>query len=197
MPARFAVIPGSHGSQCSKVIGQRLLTSHETNLTLRRSHFTFLRDSPARCRTVLGDARLTLQAEPDHRFGLIVIDAFSGDSIPVHLLTREALRIYLSKRADDGLITLHITNSFMDIEPLISALAQSESVITWVRDDSQISAGEARQGKQASRWAVVARRARDLRPLAADPRWRPPGIKPGLAAWSDDFTNPLALVHWP
>jgi hypothetical protein len=141
-------------------------------------------------------ARLTLQAEPDHRFGLIIIDAFGGDSVPVHLLTREALRIYLSKLADDGLIALHITNSLMDIEPLMGALAQSESVVARVRDDSQISAGEARQGKQASRWTVVTRRTRDLGPLAADPRWRPPGIKPGLAIWSDDFAHPLAFVHW-
>jgi hypothetical protein len=159
-------------------------------------YFTFLRDSPARCRTVIGDARLTLQAEPDHRFGLIVIDAFSSDSIPAHLLTREALRIYLSKLTEDGLIALHITNSLMDIEPLISALAQSESVVARVRDDSQITAGEARQGKLASRWAVVARRVGDLGPLAHDPRWRPTRTRPGLAAWSDDFANPLALVNW-
>ena len=159
-------------------------------------YFTFLRDSAARCRTVIGDARLTLQEEPDHRFGLIVIDAFSGDSIPVHLLTREALRIYLSKLADDGLIALHITNSFMDIEPLIGALAQSESVVARVRNDSHVTAAEARQGKEASLWAVVARKVQDLGPLAADPRWRPTRIKPGLVAWTDDFANPLALLNW-
>jgi hypothetical protein len=159
-------------------------------------YFTFLHDSPARCRVVIGDARLTLRKEPDRHFGLIVVDAFSGDSIPVHLLTRNALRMYLAKLDEGGLLAFHITNSYLDFEPELAALAQAESLIVRVRDDDQIRPAEAREGKNPSRWAVMARRLADMGPLAADRRWRQPAKRPGLTAWTDDFSNPLALLRW-
>ncbi len=158
--------------------------------------FTYLKDSPAACRIVIGDARLTLQGEPDGKFGMIVVDAFSGDMIPVHLLTREALRIYLDKLAEGGLIAFHITNSCLDIEPEIAALARSESLTARVRGDGRLTPKEAASGKEPSHWAILARQERDLGPLAFDRRWQAPRTRPGLTAWSDDFSNPLALVRW-
>jgi len=77
--------------------------------------FTFVRDSKARVDIVLGDARLKLAREPNHRYGLIVLDAFSSDSIPVHLVTREALDMYLEKVTDDGIIAFHISNRYLDL----------------------------------------------------------------------------------
>src|SRR5204863_6411361 len=101
-------------------------------------YFTFLRDSPARCRVVIGDARLSLQREPDHHYGLLVVDAFSGDTIPVHLLTCEALGIYLDKLADGGLLAFHISNTYLDLQPVMAALAESESIVVRVCMDDQL-----------------------------------------------------------
>jgi hypothetical protein len=158
--------------------------------------FTFLRDSKANCRIVIGDARLTLRREPDHHYGTLVIDAFSGDTIPVHLLTREALRLYLDKLDDGGLLAFHISNTFLDLEPVISALAQSESLVVRVRMDEELNTDEVLLGKTPSRWAVMARRIEDLGPLAKDPRWRRPIARPGHTLWTDDFSNPLELILW-
>src|SRR5262249_58801214 len=89
-------------------------------------YFTFLRDAKAsgvKVRVRLGDARLTLADAPPRHYGLIVIDAFSSDAIPQHLLTREALRLYLSKLAPDGLLAFHISNRYMDLQPILGDLA--------------------------------------------------------------------------
>src|SRR5262249_45082582 len=88
-------------------------------------YFTYLSDCRAgRLDVVLGDARLRLREAPDHEFDLIVLDAFSSDAIPLHLLTREALHLYLDKLADHGLIAVHISNRFLDLAPVLGALAR-------------------------------------------------------------------------
>src|SRR5262249_34778991 len=92
-----------------------------------RQHFTFLSGAEARGATtqiVLGDARLALQQEPDAAFDLIFADAFSSDSVPVHLLTREALEIYLRKLGDHGVLVFNVTNRCLDLEPVLARLAQ-------------------------------------------------------------------------
>src|SRR5262249_17106229 len=121
---------------------------------------------------------------------------FSGDTIPVHLLTREALGIYLDKLASGGLLAFHISNTYLDLEPVMAGLAGSESLVVRVCMDDQLRPDEVRLGKRPSRWAVLARRLDDLGPLATDPRWRPPEAPPGQAAWTDDFSDPLKLILW-
>src|SRR5207247_1962837 len=79
--------------------------------------FTFVEDCRARVELVLGDARLSLANEPDRKYGLIVLDAFSSDAIPVHLLTREALQLYFAKLEDDGILALHVSNRYLDLHP--------------------------------------------------------------------------------
>ena len=158
--------------------------------------FTFLRDSKARCRVVIGDARLTLKREPDRHYGTLIVDAFSGDTIPVHLLTREALKIYLTKLADGGLLAFHISNIFLDLEPVMAGLAASEGLTVRVRMDDELTRDEVYLGKMPSRWVVMARREADLGALAADPRWKAPASRPGRFVWTDDFSNPLELIMW-
>ena len=135
--------------------------------------------------------------EPDGAFGLIVLDAFSGDAIPVHLLTREALRIYLAKLADGGLIALHISNNYLDLEPAVRELA---------RDAGLVGAGPERgprsprtslnQGRMASHWVVLARRPADLSRLADRPGWRPLAGGRGAAVWTDDYSDLFGLLRW-
>lgn len=158
-------------------------------------YFTFLRDSPADLRVVLGDARLTLAAAPAGAFDLIVLDAFSSDAIPVHLVTREALALYQSKLAPGGLIVCHISNLHLDLEPVFSHLARDAQLACLVRDDTVVSAAESALGKAPSVWLVLARTAADLAPLANDARWRP-GRPAAGRIWTDDYSSLLAAFRW-
>lgn len=150
--------------------------------------FTYLADSRADCRVVLGDARLSLAREPDGRYGLIVVDAFSGDAIPVHLLTREALELYLRKLAADGIAAFHISNQFLDLAPVLGNLAKDLRLFGL--DQLQgVAREELAKGKSDSHWVVIARRRKDLQWLAGDDRWQPLAARPGLPLWTDDYTS--------
>ena len=153
-------------------------------------YFTFLRDCRAGPPAVfLGDARLRLREAPDRGYGLIVMDAFSGDAVPVHLLTREALRLYRAKLAPGGIIAVQITNNSLDFAPVLGALAADAGMACRVRTEWDVTPEAALRGKYPSRWAVLVAQARDLGPLATDPRWVAPAVPPGRAAWRDDFSN--------
>jgi spermidine synthase len=101
-------------------------TFYEINplvVQLANQEFTFLRDSPARIETVLGDARLSLEHESPQAFDVLAVDAFSGDSIPVHLLTREAFRLYFHHLRPDGVLAVHISNKYLDLAPVVTGAA--------------------------------------------------------------------------
>jgi len=154
--------------------------------------FTFLRDCPARARVVLGDARLSLSDEPDARFGWLVVDAFNSDAIPTHLLTREALALYLAKLAPDGLLAFHVTNHFLDLEPVLAAVARDSGLAILAGHDE---AAEGPAEKFASDWIVMARSPAQLEALRRDPRWRPArGAE--RPAWTDDYSDVFGIVRW-
>lgn len=103
-------------------------TFYEINpldVRVANQEFTFLRDSPARIEIVMGDARLSLERQPPQRFDVLAIDAFSGDSIPVHLLTRQAFELYFRHVKSDGVIAVHVSNQFLDLEPVVEAAASA------------------------------------------------------------------------
>ena len=85
--------------------------------------FTYLKDSPAKIETVLGDARLSLEREAPQNFDVLAVDAFSGDSIPVHLITYEAFTEYLRHLKPDGVIAFHVSNRFLDLKPVLLEIA--------------------------------------------------------------------------
>jgi hypothetical protein len=138
--------------------------------------FTFLRDCPGRHDVVLGDARLSLARATGQRYGLIVLDAFTSDAIPTHLLTREALALYRSRLRNGGVLAVHISNRYLDLEPVVAALAAD--------------AGLACRGQRDvySDWAVLAERRRDLGAPSIDARWHD-CRRGGGAVWTDDFSN--------
>jgi spermidine synthase len=154
--------------------------------------FTFLRDSRARIDVLLGDARLRLAEAPDGAYGLMVLDAFSSDAIPVHLVTREALRLYVSKLEPGGLMAFHISNRFVDLEPVLAELARDAGLVARIEYD-EADPGE---GKQASIWVVMSRREEGLGRLAGDARWKPLAARPGTAVWTDDFSNLVGVLQW-
>lgn len=100
-----------------------------------RRYFTFLDDTRAKFNLVLGDARLSLMNEASNEFDLLILDAFSSDAIPVHLLTREALAIYQNAVAEDGLLAFHISNRHLALQPVLARLATDRELTALVRND--------------------------------------------------------------
>jgi SAM-dependent methyltransferase len=159
-------------------------------------YFTYLRDARADVRVVLGDARLSLAKEADNRFDLLVIDAFGADAIPVHLLTSEALRIYLRTVQPHGVLAFHLSNRYMDLQPLVGDLANAAGLVALAQDQREISAADEQAGKAPSTWVVVARAQEDLGSLASDSRWRRLQPQASPRVWTDDFSNPLSVMRW-
>ena len=113
----------------------------------------------------------------------------------MHLLTREAVELYLSKLRPDGLVAFHVTNRYLDLEPVVAGVARSLGLVG-LTQEHRASAREERAGVRSSHWIVVARTRRALGPLARDPRWRPLESRPGLPVWTDQFSNILDVVSF-
>ncbi|MCX6910657.1 MAG: fused MFS/spermidine synthase [Verrucomicrobia bacterium] len=158
--------------------------------------FTFMSKCAAsKLRVVLGDARLKLHDAPDGCYGMLVLDAFSSDSIPVHLLTREALRLYYAKVAGGGLLAFHVSNRRLDLKPIVASLAADAGLAGCDREDFDVSDQERRDGKEVSEWIVLSRRAELVRQLARNPQWQPLPPSNGIL-WTDDFSNMLRALRW-
>jgi hypothetical protein len=161
-----------------------------------RKYFSFLPRSRGRCRIVLGDARLKLAQAPDGHYGLIVLDGFSSDAVPLHLITREAFAMYRRKLAAGGVIACNASSRYLELRPVLANLAGDGNMACLSRADLSISAGDVREGKSPSIWVVMARSLDDLQPLAGDVRWQPPAVPPGAAVWTDDHANVLSALKW-
>ncbi len=155
--------------------------------------FTFLRDCVEDYRIVMGDGRRSLAQAPDGFYDLLAMDAFNSDSVPVHLLTREAVRLYFRKLAPGGLLAVNVSNRYLDLSPVVHDVALAEGLVCRLRIDVVSHHEEADQGWNDSLWVVVARRDEDLGVLAKNRRWR--GANPGLhgRVWTDDFSNILSV----
>ena len=162
-------------------------------LRLAREQFTFLSDSAARQEFVLGDARLMLEAESSQAFDLLVLDAFSSDSIPVHLLTREAFAIYRRHLRDDGVLAIHVSNHHLDLEPVVRRLAEE---LNWPAAKI-ISSVNADLAQYEAHWMLLSRNASF---------WETPAISsavgttlshqapPTSPLWTDQFSNLLDVL---
>lgn len=151
-------------------------------------YFSFLTEcSAATHRVLLGDARLKLRDAAPSQYGLMIMDAFSSDSVPAHLLTTEAMELYLSKLGSDGLIAFHISNRYLDLEPLLSGLAKRFALRAMIRKDEEHQI----IGRYPSIWVVLAKDEKALGSLLNDNRWRP--VR-GDVLWTDDFSNILSLL---
>lgn len=158
--------------------------------------FTYLRDCAPKVQVVIGDARLTLAKAPDQGFDILLVDAFSSDVIPVHLLTQQALELYWRKTAADGLLLIHISNRYMDLAPVLDRLAQELKLTALLQDDFDLSAADMAAGKSPSRWVLLARHGPALQNFAADPRWRRLDGKLGGQLWTDEFSDILSVLRW-
>lgn len=159
------------------------------------SLFTYLRDCPPDIEIALGDARLSLAREPDGEFDLIVLDAFSSDAIPVHLLTREALAIYLAKLRPGGAVAFHISNRYLDLRPVLLALANDARVPGLVGDLSSDDEDRVKLW-YGSRWVVLAKEAATLGALRERENWNMLSAEQGARLWTDDYSDVLGVMRW-
>ena len=158
---------------------------------LARRWFTFLKNTPAALRVIVGDGRLNLRQTKD-RYDLVFVDAFSGDGIPTHLITREAIEIYRQRLRPHGLIVLHLTNRYYDLRPVVKAIL-AELKLAGAMKLSTLSSSDTYM-PIATLYLVVAPDAGDLKPFLAQ-GWTGLGEKDGLppgTAWTDDYINILA-----
>lgn len=156
-------------------------------------YFSFIKDSKAKVGIVLGDARLTL-AKSQEKYDLIVLDAFSSDSIPVHLLTKEAIQMYVSKLTPNGFLAFHISNRYLDLADVLTATGKSVGLGALTDDDAPIF-DEGDKGKTMSRWLVLSRTESDVSDLIATRDWSAYDMNDPTRPWTDDFSNVLSAVR--
>jgi SAM-dependent methyltransferase len=158
-------------------------------IRIANSEFSYLRDSEATIQTPLGDARLSLEREPAQDFDLLAIDAFSSDSIPVHLLTQEALTIYRRHMKPGGIIAFHVTNRYLNLIPVVERLADAQGMhAVLVTDDTEQGLGS------RSDWVLVSDSAGSLAvPLIATVA-KPIEPRHDWAPWTDDFNNIVQVL---
>ncbi|MGD1020662.1 MAG: fused MFS/spermidine synthase [Verrucomicrobiia bacterium] len=160
-------------------------------------YFTFLHDCPADVDVVMGDARLSLQQAADGQYGVLVLDAYTSDTIPLHLITREALALYLRKLAPNGVLIFHISNRHLRLERVLGVLAQNAGLACVIQNES--GGGEAEllaTGKISSKWVVMARRPETLAGLTRDPRWQHPPSHLQARLWTDDYASVFSVFIW-
>jgi hypothetical protein len=153
--------------------------------------FRYLEACPG-CRVVVGDARVSLDAAAASH-DILVLDAFSSDAIPIHLLTREALDVYGRRLAPGGLLTVHISNRHVELRPVIARLARDRGWAAAARMDVVPEALQARYS--SSDWVVLAPRAEAIAAIVRSPQWTPLVADDG-PAWSDDFSNIWMALRW-
>ncbi|MGQ0647954.1 MAG: spermidine synthase [Gemmatimonadaceae bacterium] len=163
-------------------------------LALSGRFFTYIQECGPEATIRLGDARLSLVRAPDSSFDLIVLDAFSSDAIPVHLMTREAVRLYLRKLKPDGALLFHISNRYLNLEPVLSELARDARLAGAARDYDP-SEEDRRQMLYASRWVALGRTASALSPLVTDRGWRVLAPQADVRLWTDDFSDIVGVLR--
>ena len=164
------------------------------NLARNAQYFTYLQNCASGSLTIVeGDARLNLQNAQDRHYGLIVFDAFSSDAIPVHLVTQQALDLYLSKLAAGGIMVFHVSNRSLDLKPILADLAASRNLICIGFDDLRPDSVE---GKDPSQWVVMARSEAEISYLTINSQWQRLNGTIGARVWTDDFSNILRAIRW-
>jgi hypothetical protein len=141
----------------------------------------------------LGDARLSLATASPQQFGFIVLDAFSSDAVPMHLITSEALSLYLTRLSSAGVIAFNISNRHVLLSSILARLASSHGLVALEQRDI-FRGGPWPKDKSESHWVFMARDRRDLGQLVTDSRWTPPTAPLSTPLWTDDFSNIISVL---
>jgi len=158
-------------------------------VAISKRDFSYLSDGDATIEIALGDARLSLEREPPENFDVLAIDAFSSDAIPVHLITKEAMQVYLRHMKPDGVIAFHVTNRYLDLVPVVEGIAHDLGLaVLWIDDEGNLALAN------SSSWILVAKdpaRLADPKLTAAAAEITP---RRDWRVWTDDFNNLLQVL---
>jgi spermidine synthase len=192
-PIRYAVVGLGAGTLACFARPEDSVTYYEIDPAAIRiardpSLFNFVSECRPDVPIVLGDARLTLEEAPDGSYDLIVVDAFSSDAIPVHLLTREAMAIYLKKLGPHGMVALHVSNRHLELASVVTGIAAANGLLARVSDATDPDE-IANPYKYAGTVVAVARSEEDFGELAQAADWERKAPDPAQWVWSDDYSN--------
>ena len=157
-------------------------------VAIARNEFGYLGDSEAKIEIALGDARLTLEREAPEKFDVLAVDAFSSDSIPVHLITREALGVYLRHVKPDGIVAFHVSNRFLNLAPVVGQIAKASGAFAV----NVYEKGE--EDKTQSDWVLVSREPKALELRLIKDVSGPVEEQPGWRLWTDDYNNLVQVL---
>jgi SAM-dependent methyltransferase len=196
-PQNFGVLGLGTGTMASYADASHHVTFFEIDPSVEpiaRHFFTFLPRCGSNCDVVIGDGRLQLEQMADSSFDFLLLDAFSSDSVPTHLLSREAVQLYTRKLAPAGILMFHVSNRYLDVQKLVSSLISDAGLVAYSRFDD---AGALRNlGKSSANHVVAARHSEDLQGIETRPGWTRVVPPADFHAWTDDYSNLLSLIRW-
>ena len=186
---------GSLSALCAP--GEKM-TFFEIDWTVRKlveedKHYTYIsraRKYGGEIDFIMGDARLSLE-QTNRKWGFMLVDAFSSDAIPAHLLTQEAIKVYFDHLEDDGLLALHISNRYLNLEEVVECIVRDKYAAIVMHDHTYEGVNWRQKefsGKLPSTWVLIARKREAFGPLQDDPRWGPLKRDDRVGLWTDDFT---------
>ena len=129
---------------------------------------------------------------PPNYYGIIILDAFSSDAIPVHLITKEAVSLYFSKLSQDGVLLFHISNQYVDLAPILAELSHANGYACMICNDYEEIGNE----KNVSVWVLLARKEADFGDLSRSSAWQKIQRKAKIKVWTDDFSDLLSVFRW-
>jgi hypothetical protein len=198
-PIRYAVIGLGTGSLACKAEPGDLVHYYEIDpaiigIARDPSVFSFLAECRPNTPVILGDARLTLAEAPDGAYDLIVVDAFTSDAIPIHLITREAMALYLKKLSPHGMVAVHVSNRYLELASVVAGIAAANGVVTRVSDGADFDETTSSPYKYTATVAAVARSDEDLGTLAQSSSWELKTPDPQQWVWTDDYCNIVGAI---
>ena len=154
--------------------------------------FTYVQNCQPELAPVIGDARLTFAREPDGIYDLIIVDAYSSDAIPIHLATREAMKIYKDKLAAQGAVVMHVSNRHLELASVVVGIADANDLTSWIYSEDS-----GRDGEYIFSTSVVvsAREEADVGKLASSEQWKETAADTTQRIWTDDYCNVLGAVY--
>jgi hypothetical protein len=159
-------------------------------------YFTFMSECAPKSRIIIGDGRLSLAAAADGEFDLIIVDAFSSDAIPVHMITREALALYMQKLRPRGIVMFQITNQYVELTPVLADLAAAAGLTAYKPGPRLMIPPDDRYEHMESLWIAVARTPEDLEGLEDEEGWELLPRVPRDRLWTDDYSNIVGALKY-
>ena len=193
-PIRYGVIglgTGTLSTYARKGDYCRIYDINPLVMDIAQTQFTFVPESPGKVDLVLGDARLSLERDPPQNFDVIAVDAFSSDSIPIHLLTREAFLVYWQQLKPDGVLAVHVSNRYLNLEPVVHLAAESMGKKTVFISSEE----DASSDVFTSDWVLVTSRPGFLENEPIKSAASEPAARPHIRMWTDDYSNLWQIVH--